>query len=152
MKFLILGYGNPLRGDDGVGWAAIERLEKLEGHLADADLLALHQLTPELAERLSVVRGAILIDAAVDLPPGQIRRQEIDPNHGLPEMMHDLSPQQLAGMARGLYGQCSPVVLFTVGGACWEMTQALSPPVAAALVGLTEQVLQQIRDWSSEHA
>ena len=38
-KFLIIGYGNPLRGDDGVGWAAIERLEKLDSGLADAELL-----------------------------------------------------------------------------------------------------------------
>lgn len=151
LKFLVIGYGNPLRGDDGIGWEAIERLESL-GLPADVELLAHHQLMPELAEKLAHSYGTILIDAAVDLSPGQIRRQEIRGDEGLPELMHDLSASQLAGMVRGLYGQCGPVVLFTVGGQCWDLVEGLSPAVAGALDSLLKQVSAHLESWRADHA
>ena len=51
-KTLVIGYGNPLRGDDAVGqeiaqalWAERDRLPELEG----AVFAWAHQLTPEMA-------------------------------------------------------------------------------------------------------
>jgi hydrogenase maturation protease len=44
---LLIGYGNPLRGDDGLGWQVADQVAR------DADksikVVATHQLTPELA-------------------------------------------------------------------------------------------------------
>jgi hypothetical protein len=50
-QVLIVGYGNPLRGDDGLGWRAAERLRTVIQD-AGVEILALHQLTPELMETL----------------------------------------------------------------------------------------------------
>ena len=47
-RVLIIGYGNPLRADDGVGWQAARRLAELRQD-EFVETLALHQLTPELA-------------------------------------------------------------------------------------------------------
>ena len=43
---LVVGYGNALRTDDGVGWHAAERLAD-DPRLADATVIAVHQLTPD---------------------------------------------------------------------------------------------------------
>ena len=53
-RIVITGYRNPLRGDDGVGWIAAERIGEL---LKDCQVAALvvHQLTPDLAEAASRV-------------------------------------------------------------------------------------------------
>jgi hypothetical protein len=50
-RVLIIGYGNPLRTDDGLGWRAAYRLA---ASLKDApvEALAVHQLTPELGEAI----------------------------------------------------------------------------------------------------
>jgi hydrogenase maturation protease len=62
---LIIGYGNPLRSDDGVGWQAAELLTD-DPRLADAQILACHQLTPELAEDVSRAGFVVLIDASTE--------------------------------------------------------------------------------------
>lgn len=68
-KVLIVGYGNPLRRDDGVGWYAAQRLShELSGE--QAEVIACHQLMPELAERISQTDLVIFIDAAVGTSPG----------------------------------------------------------------------------------
>lgn len=46
---LIVGYGNPIRGDDGVGQAVITEVE--QWNLTNVRSLSLHQLTPEVAQK-----------------------------------------------------------------------------------------------------
>jgi hydrogenase maturation protease len=52
-RSLVIGIGNPLRSDDGVGWLLA----------AEVDGLAVHQLTPELAAQLAVVKRVLFVDA-----------------------------------------------------------------------------------------
>ncbi len=69
---LVIGIGNPLRGDDGVGWWLAERAEQLPpGTPTKGPLLVqtVQQLTPELAAELTDVRRVLFIDAW--WPPGQ---------------------------------------------------------------------------------
>ena len=44
-NLLIIGYGNPLRGDDGFGWHAALRLREII-HDDGIEILPVHQLTP----------------------------------------------------------------------------------------------------------
>src|SRR5580704_15594719 len=51
-RTLVIGYGNPLRSDDALGWHASRLLaQALAGQ--EVDVITCHQLTPELAEPLS---------------------------------------------------------------------------------------------------
>jgi len=75
-RLLILGYGNPLRGDDGVGWHAVHRLRERSAEL-DADVMSCHQLTPELAEAVSRAERVIFIDARVGPTPGTVEVSEV---------------------------------------------------------------------------
>jgi Ni,Fe-hydrogenase maturation factor len=63
---LVIGIGNPLRGDDGVGWWLAERAETLK---PTPRVLRVQQLTPELAAELAAARRVLFIDAW--WPPGQ---------------------------------------------------------------------------------
>jgi len=77
-RTLIVGYGNPIRGDDALGWRAAERLRELVTD-ADVEILTLHQLAPELMEPLSQVDLAVFIDAAVGPEPGAVLERRIEP-------------------------------------------------------------------------
>ena len=72
---LIVGYGNPLRGDDGVGQAVAQAFAEEDG----VDALACHQLTPELAERFAAAARVVLIDAATGSEAGRISVVSLQP-------------------------------------------------------------------------
>ena len=75
---VIIGYGNTLRGDDGLGWIAAEFLAGVI-QPCQAWVITCHQLTIDLAEALSKSTLAILIDACVGAEPGLITCDEIQP-------------------------------------------------------------------------
>ena len=139
-QVLIIGYGNPLRGDDGVGWHAAQRLAR---SLADRDVAiqTTHQLTPEMAEAVSRAARVIFLDAACDQRPGEIALRTVQPDPAPSEMFsHQLTPELLLALAKRLYGSCPEAVLLTVGAASFECGETLSPAVASALPALLEQV------------
>jgi hydrogenase maturation protease len=61
MKTLVIGYGNSLRGDDGVGPLVAEQVATW--NLSDVRSLSVHQLTPELAVDIAQVETVFFIDA-----------------------------------------------------------------------------------------
>ena len=64
--FLVIGYGNTLRGDDGVGPRVAEAIHQLA--LPGVRALVCPMLTPELADPISRAHTVIFVDAAVDAP------------------------------------------------------------------------------------
>jgi hydrogenase maturation protease len=137
---LIIGYGNPLRGDDGLGWHAAQRLTAvLSPHKAQIETC--HQLTPELAEPISRADLVIFIDAEQQAPAGQLSCRHLAPGAGLPgTFSHDLTPPMLLAWAQGLYGTCPEAVLLSVSSQSFGCGEALSPAVAAVLPELLERV------------
>ena len=74
---LVIGYGNALRTDDGVGWHAA-RLLAGDPRLADVVVVAEHQLAPELAFDLSLASLVVLLDASTETPAGTVRDRSAD--------------------------------------------------------------------------
>ena len=110
---LIIGFGNPLRKDDGMGWKAAQLLEHgLPPGIAD--IAECHQLMPELAGDLDGVPLVLFLDASIADAPGQIRYQNVRP---CPPgaWSHHLSPGQLLGMAEFLHGAAPPAFLISGG-------------------------------------
>lgn len=60
-SILIIGYGNNLRSDDGVGRYLAEIIEQQQLPLVKA--LSVHQLTPELVLEIADSQAVIFIDA-----------------------------------------------------------------------------------------
>jgi hydrogenase maturation protease len=137
---LIIGCGNPLRGDDAVAWRAAERLaESL--HDTDALVRIGHQLTPELAEAISQARQVIFLDADCGRRPGEVALRAVEPASSLSELFtHQLTPERLLALAMRLYGSCPEAVLISVGAGSFEFGEALSPEVEAALPALLEKL------------
>jgi hydrogenase maturation protease len=57
---LVIGLGNPLRGDDGVGWWRARRARR---HRPAPQVRLVPQLTPELALELATARRVLFVDA-----------------------------------------------------------------------------------------
>ena len=68
---LVIGYGNTLRGDDAVGQVVARALAG-EAAIEGVEVIACHQLMPELAECIDAADLVVFIDAAADLQPGTI--------------------------------------------------------------------------------
>ena len=97
---LIIGFGNPLRGDDGLGWHAAQELRKtLTGE--DAEVIACLQLMPELAEAVAHSKRVIFIDAAVGEPAGEVKLAELEPAPtGLQACSHHFDVRRLMQYSR----------------------------------------------------
>ena len=135
-EVLVIGYGNPLRGDDGVGPVLAERIRESNSS-AKVAVRVLPQLTPELAEDLSRARYAIFLDVSAELPPGEIAESQIEPADAFPSSFtHHLTPATLLFLAREWYGACPGATLLTVGGADFDYRIGLSREVEAALPAL----------------
>jgi hydrogenase maturation protease len=142
---LVIGYGNALRGDDGAGPAAAEALRRRLPHQA-AEVLAVHQLLPELSQRLSRSQLAIFIDADWNTPAGQVRKKVIAAQAGgASSVGHHQSPELLLTMAQSLYAHAPEAILFQVGAADFGFQQGLSTPVRQAIGLVVQQVVDAVQ-------
>ena len=127
MRSLVVGVGNPLREDDGVGWHLAEALAQdgVEVHTC-------HQLLPELAAELSQRDLVLFADARAEGPPGEVRCQPLAAGTA-PGHSHHLDAPGLLAWVQALYGHCPQAHLLSVVGASFGYREGLSPAVAAAL-------------------
>ena len=136
---LVVGIGNPLRQDDGLGWQVVEQLSALLG--AAVETAACQQLTPELAERISGWPLVVFVDARQGGRPGQVRRRVLQPaRDDEAAFSHQLEPSALLAWSAALYGAAPKAYLVTVDGGAFGYGQALSPAVAAALPEVTRLI------------
>ncbi len=124
---LIVGYGNPLRGDDGMGRETARRLALQYAGDSRVKVLSRHQLTPELADDIAAAGYVIFVDASEDLPPGLIARESLPAETLYRNSTHQGNPVSLVRLCLDLYGKCPPTSLIAVGGASFEVSQTLSP-------------------------
>ena len=101
MRTLIIGIGNPLRGDDGLGWDVAGELSS-ELRRDDVQVLATHQLTPELSDLVSRADLVLFIDATRSEDPGTMRCQQVLPVAPPARHSHALCPATLLSMAERL--------------------------------------------------
>src|SRR5262245_33122909 len=87
---VVIGYGSELRGDDGIGPRVAEAVGARGWPGVRA--LALHQLTPELAEVLAGARVAVFVDARAGGGDGAIEVCRVGPAGAGCAMTHAGSP------------------------------------------------------------
>lgn len=142
---LIVGLGNPLAGDDGVGWHLAARLREHPRLPDDVEILqACDMLT--LEEELQDRPLVLLIDALLDDdgPCGRLIPIEdfsaLDTRTG---SVHHLPPAQAIALLRGLYPEIREVLIILLGVTVGRvyMDHALSPPLAACLDELADAIL-----------
>jgi hydrogenase maturation protease len=137
---LVIGYGNSLRSDDGIGWHAAGLLAT-DPRLAGARVLTQHQLVPELAADVSRASLVVLVDAAADGDPGAVSVRRIGSPPPTPiTWSHHLTPESLAGLADALYGFVPPIVLVSVAAGSLAEGDSLSSALQRALPEVVEVV------------
>lgn len=150
-KILVIGYGNPLRGDDSFGHRAVEQL-KQEVQGREVEFVDCQQLTPELAERVSKADLVLFVDADMDGVAGTIHSRRIEPvasrNSG--SLVHHLDPDALLALAHALFGKTPESMLMTVTGECFGYGSQLSTEVNKALPGVVHHMKELIEEKCAE--
>ncbi len=143
---LVVGYGNPLRTDDGAGPAVAERVAA-DPRMAGVDVRTAHQLTPELAVDAASASLLILVDAAEGPPPGEVSVRHVEASGDAdPSMTHHLEPQSLLGLALGLFGAAPPTVVISIGVRSLEVGEQLTPEVEAGVADATRVVIDLVEE------
>ncbi len=112
-RALVIGCGNPLREDDGVGWRAAELLER-KLPAGAAEIIQCHQLTPELAAGFEDAAVVVFLDAACDLEPGAVSTVPVRAEGAL-VWSHYLTPGQLLTVSEQLGRKAPPAFLIRGG-------------------------------------
>jgi hydrogenase maturation protease len=138
---LIIGIGNPLRSDDGLGWAVTEQLS-LDCNTT-CDIQNVYQLTPELAQSMAVVNLVIMIDANHEGEPGELHIRTLSLS-AQPSAVgtHYTTPEELAALTAIVYGQCPPVVVVTMTGANFSIGEQFSTIIARRIPLICDAVRQ----------
>jgi len=139
-EVLVLALGNSLRGDDGLAWHAARRLETSAAGKS-LEVVACRQLTPELAELVAEAQRVIFVDAAVNVPPGEVRWEAVHAGTGgRGGFSHQLKPAALLGYTKSLFGAHPEAFQVSVGGKSFDYWEGLSPEAQARLPELVRVI------------
>jgi hydrogenase maturation protease len=154
MKTIVIGLGNPILGDDGVGWKVMKQLtphfSRIMPHI-EADCLSLGGLS--LMERLIGYERTILIDAIQtgQHPVGTVTRYRLEelPDHTAGHLgsAHDMSLQTALKLGHSI-GARLPDEVKVVGieaERVYDFSEELTPPVAAAVPKAVQLVLELLQ-------
>ena len=156
-KFLLLGYGNPDREDDGVAWHILRALtvklgmpapDSYEGEFpqsAQIDFEFHLQLTPEMAEDVAAYDNVCFVDAHTGNIPQEVRLIDVESDFQRSPFTHHLTPQSLLSICETLYGKKPDAALLSVRGYQFLFSRNLSEPTQALL----PQAVNQVWGWLS---
>jgi hydrogenase maturation protease len=141
---LVIGLGNPLMGDDGVGWRVAERLAADPRLPADAEAVCGGTDLLRCAAQIEGRRRVILVDAVEDDgPPGTVSLADEDAADLRQPGAHELSAAQAVQLLR--LTMPVPFKLLGVSVSSARMSEELSPPLAARLPDILDRVIEELR-------
>jgi len=108
---LVIGYGNTLRSDDGVGPKVAQAVAAL--NLPEVRAVARDLLTPELAEPIARADRVVFVDAAVDAPR-EVRLRPLEPAASSQIMAHAADPRVMLALARDVFGRAPKAWWLTI--------------------------------------
>ncbi|NER28456.1 MAG: hydrogenase maturation protease [Symploca sp. SIO1C4] len=138
-NILVIGYGNDLRSDDGVGQRVANAVATWG--MPQVRSLAVVQLTPELAESLNSCKFVVFVDAygasekicAVQVHP----LKPLDTGNFL--LGHTSEPRSLLALTQALYNYYPRAWLVTIPAVNFELGETIS---AIAQQGLATALTQ----------
>ena len=136
-EFLVIGYGNTLRGDDGVG----PRVAEAVGHLRlpGVRTLICPLLTPELADPISRAEKVIFVDAAVDAPKA-VQWRKLEPNESSQLMAHAADPRTMLALARDVFGRVPEAWWLTIPAEDLGFHEDFSPAAQRGFAEAMEKI------------
>jgi hydrogenase maturation protease len=146
---VVLGLGNPLMADEGVGVCLIERLAKSAPEHPAVDFIDAGTGGLAILHHIEGRRKAILIDCAfMDEPPGTIRRftpDEVRSTKVLAhQSLHETDLMRIIAMARQLGQAPQEIVIFGIQPERVEPGQHLSPALMNKMDEYVSAVLREL--------
>ena len=139
---LIIGIGNPSRGDDALGPLLIERLEALA--LPDVELLTDFQLQVEFSLDLQQRQQVIFVDASLNAaPPFTIT--PVVAAEDTSYSSHALSPSAVLHAYRKLFGEPPPSYVLAIRGEAFDLGEGLSINAAAHLEAAINWLVEDLQ-------
>jgi hydrogenase maturation protease len=155
MKTLVIGLGNPILGDDGVGWRVVEDIARKTANNPDieVDCVALGGLS--LMERLTGFEHVILVDSFCtgEKPIGTVSLFQLtelpDLSSGHTTAVHDTSLRTALSVGRSMsipLPRDEDVLIVAIEAEnVYDFSETLSSPVEAAVPQAVVAVLQLIQ-------
>jgi hydrogenase maturation protease len=152
VKTLVVGLGNPILGDDGVGWQIASELKRDDKIPADVTIECAALGGISLMESLIGYDRAIIIDSIFtqQSPIGMVKLFKLDdisnPSVGHLSSAHDTSLQDALQMGHALGAHLpEDISIVTVEAEkVYDFSENLTPPVANAIpeaVGMIRRLL-----------
>ena len=148
-RTLVVGLGNPILGDDGVGWRVVDEVERRmrPGAAVVVERAALGGLS--LMERMVGYPRAVIVDAVhAGAAVGTVHRCRLaelgDPSAGHTTSTHDVSLATALALGRAV-GAAVPDEIEVVGIEVppqYDFSDTLSPAAAAAVPRAATMVLE----------
>jgi len=133
---MVIGIGNELRGDDGVGPRVVGQLPERPGH----ESLVVHQLAPELAERIQCADRVLFVDARLEGDGVRLSKVAPSPHRGLG---HSCTPSALMEWTKQACGNTPEAWLLSIPGRSFDLGEGLSDDVEA----LVPEATREIQSW-----
>lgn len=136
MKILVIGYGNPVRGDDAVGLWVVERLS---GH-GGIEAVVAWPFKPELIFKIAEADLVVFVDA--DARSGPVRWRKLKPSPKPAALSHVPPPEELLAWAK-VVGKAPEAWLVTIPGSDFSLGHGISPRTREA----AEEVIHRLEEW-----
>jgi len=154
MKTLVIGLGNPILGDDGVGWKVIEHLTQILDSRASIELDCLSTGGLSLMERMLGFERVIIIDSIEtgQCPEGSVKAFPLaaleNPRMGHSASTHDTSLMTALQTAQtmGMKVPSRVHVVAIEAKNVYDFSESLTPLVNHAVPIAAQKVLQLLKE------
>ncbi|MBS0629465.1 MAG: hydrogenase maturation protease [Verrucomicrobia bacterium] len=143
---IIIGIGNPYRGDDGAGWAVIDLLrEKIDPKIT---LLKQRGDIAQLLDIFATHNCVYLVDATIGLKDRwkriDIKREPL-PEESSQTSTHGFSISQAVSLARNLNQLPACLILYAIKGSQYTMSDHLSPDVVQSVEEVAKAITKEVQ-------
>lgn len=155
MKTLVIGLGNPILGDDGVGWRVVEEVARKTANRPDVEVDCVSLGGLSLMERLTGCERVILVDSIFTGKKsigdvGIFKLTELpDLTLGHTTAVHDTSLRNALNVGRSMdisLPRDEDVIIVAIEAEnVYDFSETLSPPIEAAVPQAVEAVLHLIQ-------
>ena len=141
---LVIGYGNDLRGDDGIGPRVADAVASCRRPGVEG--LALTQLTPEVAAALASAARVVFVDADARPDASSVSLRPLAAATAVGALTHGADPGALLALCQAVYGRCPAAWLLTVPARRFDLGAPLSPDAEAGVA----QALTLLAAWLTD--
>lgn len=153
LKIVVIGVGNPYRGDEEAGLAVIQRLRP---RLTGVDVVETDGEPTRLLDAWDGADLAILVDAvhSHDAPVGHVHRFDLGPERletVRPSSSHGLGPDEAVELGRALRRLPGRLIVYGIEGHDFGEGAPITPEVVMAIDEVVERIDLEVNVARSNH-